>query len=341
MGKMIPKNISKKGIFFTFIAITMMTIFILVFTPQVDLSLQKDTQALNARISTINNYINDLQYNYLRAVMRVTGQKTIESLIFYMNSTGTFLSDFDSAFQEVFVNGTINNVQIDSITVKKIMDNRTFTNWSSRISQSSLNVLKVNTTIFVENASATQTNPWEIDLILKINLSVKSNVAEWNKISTIKTTLPIEGFYDPSYLVNVNVLDSYSYGKKIKNADMQFNKWNITYVRYHLRNDTYVYWGNANAPSYLSRFTNTFTPSSCCGIESLVNPNLLPSKDLMDSYVDYIFWNPADNTPCSLLYNITNTITGGGIWDEFRYFKLDFEHLTKYNVTGNDAVRAC
>ena len=61
----------------------------------------------------------------------------------------------------------------------------------------------------------------------------------------------------------------------------------------------------------------------------------------MDSYVDYIFWNPADNTPCSELYNLTNPITGGGVWDEFRYAKLDFEHLVKYNVTSNHAVRAC
>ena len=61
----------------------------------------------------------------------------------------------------------------------------------------------------------------------------------------------------------------------------------------------------------------------------------------MDSYVDYIFWNAADNTPCNLLYNITNPATGGGIWDEFRYFKLDFEHLVKYNVTSQDSVRVC
>jgi hypothetical protein len=335
MGKM------KKGIFFTFIAIIMMTIFILIFTPQIDSSLQKDAQSLNTRITTIDNYINDLQYNYLITVMKVTGKKTIESLIFYMNSTNSFLSGFDSAFQEVFMNGTINNVQIDSITGRKIMDNRTFTNWSSRISQISLDVFKVNTNITVQNASATQVTPWEIELILKINLSVKSNVAEWSKISTIKTSLPIEGLYDPLYLVNVNVIDSLSYGKKIKNAGLEPYQWNITQVRYHLRNDTYVYWASTNAPNYLSRFTNSFTMSSCCGIESLVNPNLVPTSDAMDSYVDYIFWNNADNTPCSQLYNITNPTTGGGIWDEFQYFKLDFEHLTKYNITSNDAVRAC
>jgi hypothetical protein len=217
------------------------------------------------------------------------------------------------------------------------MYNRTFANWSYRISQSSFDVLKVNTTITVENASATQINPWEIELNLKVNLLVKSNVAEWGKTSTIKTSLPIEGFYDPYYIVNANGL----YGKKIKNAKLEPYQWNITQVRYHLRNDTYVYWTSTNAPNYLSRFTGAFNPSPCCGIESAVNPNLAPTSDVMDSYVDYIFWNSADNTPCSQLYNITNPTTGGGVWDEFRYFKLDFDHLVKYNITSSDAVRAC
>lgn len=333
------KVISKKGIFFTFIAITMMTIFVLVFTPQIDLSLQKDAQALTTRITTIDNYINDLQYDYLKTVMRVTGQKTILSLVFYMNSTSSFLANFDSAFQEVFVNGTINNVPIDSITNKKIMDNRTFTNWSNRIVQSALDVLKVNTTIIVKNASATQTNPWNIDLILKINLSVKSNVAEWSKNSVITTSISIEGFPDPYYLVNTN--PAISYTNNIKRSSVQFNKWNVSQVREHLRNGTYVNWESSDAPSFLMRFTNTITSSSCCGIESVVNPNRISPSDRIDSYLDYILWNTANNIPCSQLYNITKPPTSLGLWDEFRYFKLDLDHLTKYNITSQDAVRTC
>ena len=332
MGK-----IRKKGIFFTFIAVTIMTIFILIFTPQVDYSLRKDSQALNARIGNVNGYINDLEGNYLKSVMMATGSKTLLSLALYMNSTGSYLSNFDAVFQEVFVNGTINNVRIDSITNKDIMVNNTFTNWSNKIIKLASDTLKVNTTIVVENASATQTSPWDIDLILRVNLSVKSNLAEWNKISTITTSMSIEGFYDPYYIVNTNGL----YGKKIRRTNTIPSQWNITYVRYHLRNGTYVYWTNPDAPSYLMRFSNNIIPSNCCGIESIVNPNLITPSDLMDSDVDYILWNSADNTPCSELYKLTNPITGGGIWDEFMYVKLDFEHLVKYNVTSNHAVRAC
>ena len=329
------KIIGKKGIFFTFIAITMMTIFILVFTPQIDLSLQKDAQSLNTRINTIDSYINELEEGYLKAVLRATTYKTLLSLAYYIDSTDSYLTNFDAAFQEVFVNGTINKVQIDSITNRQIMHDNAFTNWSNKTIKLALETLKIDTKIMVKDVSAVQTSPWEIDLTLKINLSVKSNVAEWNKISTIKTTLPVEGLYDPYYHVNTNGL----YAKKVKNADILFNQWNVTYVRYNIRNGTYVYWTNANAPNYLSRFTGAFTPSACCGIESFVNPNLITPSDRIKSYVDYILFDPASSIPCNLLYNITNPATGGGIWDEFRYFKLDFEHLTKYNITSNDAVR--
>ena len=65
MGK-----INNKGIFFTFIAITVMTVFLLVFTPQADISLQKDMQAVNKRISVIDNYVGDLENNYFETVLR-------------------------------------------------------------------------------------------------------------------------------------------------------------------------------------------------------------------------------------------------------------------------------
>ncbi len=330
-GRGIPmgKIIGKKGIFFTFIAITMMTIFILVFTPQIDLSLQKDTQSLNTRISTIDNYINELEKGYLEAVLRAATYKTLLSLAYYIDSTDSYLTNFDAAFQEVFVNGTINKVQIDSITNRQIMYNNAFTNWSNRTSKLALETLKVNTAIAVEDVSAVQTSPWEIDLTLKINLSVKSNVAEWSKISTITTTMSIEGLIDPYYLINTNG----AYLNQIKRSTVEFNQWDITKVREHLRSGTYVHWQDSDAPSFLMRFTNTITPSSCCGIESLVNPNKINPSAQTESYVDYLFWTHA-YADCQNLYNINE------LWNEFPNFKLDFGHVVKYNLQAN-AQKTC
>ena len=336
MGKLM-KNSKKKGIFFTFIAITLMTVFILIFTPPADISLQKDTQAIRTRINYINNYANDLENAYFETVLRAVSYKTMLSLIFYMNSTGSFLTNFDSAFQEVAINGTINKIPIDSITNKKVMDNNTLANWSNRIIEAAKDTLNVNTTIIINNVSVTQTKPWSIEPRLDLNFTIKSNVAEWNKNSIITTTISMEGFHDPYYLVKTGG----TYTNQIKRSSVEFNQWNISKVREHLRNGTYVHWANSDAPNFLMRFTNTITSSGCCGIESLVNPNKITPNDQIESYADYLFWTHVYNTKCTELYNITNPSTGGGLWDEFRYFKLDFNHTVRYNITQQDAIRTC
>ena len=336
MGKLTGSR-KKKGIFFTFIAITLMTVFILIFTPPADISLQKDIQAVRTRITSINNYVDDLESAYFETVLRAVTYKAALSLIFYINSTGSFLTDSDSAFKEVMINGTIKNVAIDSRTNKKIMENNTLINWSNRIRDAAKDTLNVDTAIIINNVSLSQTKPWNIDSRLDINLSVKSNVAEWSKNSIITATFGIEGFHDPYYLVKTNGL----YTNQIKRSSVNFNQWNITKAREHLRNGTYVHWQNSEAPSFLMRFTGTITNSSCCGIESLVNPNKIVPNDQIESYVDYLFWSHAYNAKCTELYNITNPSTGGGLWDEFRYFKLDINNTIRYNITDKDAVRTC
>lgn len=326
MGEM-----SKKGIFFTFIAITIMAVFILVFTPSADISLQKDTQAIRIRITSIDNYVNDLQNRYFENVLRATTHKTILSLIFYMNSTGSYITNLDSAFSEVMLTGKVNGVAIDSITGKNIMNDNTLTDWDNRIIEAARDTLNVNTTITIVNVSIFQTKPWDIDSSMLVNFTVKSNVAEWQKTALITTTMSIEGLHDPYYLINTNK----AYTNQIKKSSIEFNQWDIAKVREHLRNGTYVHWQDSDAASFLMRFTNTINKSSCCGIESLVNPNKISPSDQRESYADYLFWNHTFANNCTLLYNIT------GLWDEFRHFKLDINHVTSYNITSQDAVKSC
>ena len=330
-------SMKKKGIFFTFIAITIMTIFVLVFTPQADVSLNKDVEAVASRIGSVDSYVNDLENSYFETILRATTYKAILSLIFYMNSTGSYITDMDSAFKDVMLTGKIVGVDIDSITGKTIMKDSTLTNWSNKIMQTAADTLNVNTTITIINVSVFQADPWNIKSSMSVNFTVKSNVAKWEKSAKIAASISIEGLNDPYYLVNTDG----AYTNKIKKSTVAFNQWNIAKLREHIRNGTYVHWENSNAPSFLMRFTNTITNSSCCGIESLANPNRITPPDVIDSYADYILANPIVNTSCSELYNITNPSTGGGLWDEFRYFKLDSDHVVLYNITAQDSIGAC
>lgn len=336
MGKI--TGIKKKGIFFTFIAVTIIAIFIIVYTPQADITLQKDTQSINARIYELDSYINDLEQVYYETVLGATTHKAILSLIFYMNSTGEYLADFNASFSEVMINGTIKGLPIDSKTNKKIMDNSTLANWTSLLIKASQDTHNINVSISINKVSAFQTKPWNIDSVLSIDFHVKSNVAEWKKSNAIiKTSVSIEGLPDPYYSVNTDK----KYTPEVKRSSLEFNKWNLSHVREHLRNNTYVYWQNSDAPSFLMRFTNTIESSACCGIASLVDPNKITPADQIESYVDYLFWTHEYNSQCPLLYNITNPQTGKGLWDEFRYFKLDADHIAKYNITNEYIISTC
>ena len=335
--KIIRKN--RKGIFFTFIALTMMAIFILIYSPQGDLSLQKDTQAARTRISAINNYVGSLETDYLQTVLRASAYKSLLSLSLYINSTGKFPKNLDSAFYEIITNGTIGNVPIDSITNKKIMENNTLTNWNSKIISAANDAYNVNTAIWIKNVSVYQTDPWSVNSVLIINFTVTSESAEWTDTNiSILSQVDTEGLYDPYPMGNTNG----KYSNRIKRSSVSFDKWNISKVREHLRNGTYVHWPKSEAPSLLMRFANDSTNSSCCGIESMVNPNLLNPSDQMQSYVDYLFFNNSFAGKCTLLFNITNPAASKpGLWDEFRYFKMDSDHKGRYNISDIDTITAC
>lgn len=329
MGKVIIS--SKKGIFFTLIAITVITVFIMFFTPRANISLEKDTQSVATRINTVNNYIDDLDTRYFETVLRASTYKTLLSLIFYMNSTGQYLTNVEAAYQEVIMNATINNVPIDLITGKNIMLNNTLIDWNDRMIETAKDTLRVDTTIHLGEVFISQSGPWRVDARLFINYTVHSDVADWTRNRTIRTSVSFSGLRDPAYLLNSNGL----YSHRFKTSSVDFNEWNLSQVREHLRNGTYVYWQNTDAPSFLSRFTNSSIGSDCCGIESLVRPGNLTPSDQIESYVDYLLWSHKYLNDCTQLYNVT------GLWDSFNYFKMDFDHISKYNITSEYVKKTC
>lgn len=326
MGKM-----RRKGIFFTFIAIIIMATFTLVFTPQADISIQKDNNAAKTRIAAIDSYVSELESNYFENVLRATTYNAILSMIFYMNATGSYIPSPDSAFSEIILTGNIGGTPIDTITGKQIMTNNTLTDWNGRMSAAAKDTLNVNTSITVVKVHVSQTRPWSIDSRIEVNFSVKSEVAEWSKSSSVSSSVSIEGLHDPYYLVNTNK----AYTNRIRRTAIDFNQWNVTRVREHIRNGTYVHFEGSDAPSFLMRFSNNISASACCGIESYVNPDMLAAQDQIESYADYLLWSHKFGGNCTQLYNIT------AVWDEFRFFKLDFGHVTMLNITAQDAIRTC
>lgn len=350
---MAVKRLGKKGVFLTFISIAIIAALIIMFTPS-DINLKKDISVVKTRVSKVDEYVFDLENVYLENTLKAIGRRTIISLIKYMEAetinTGTevFLTDFENDFSQVLLDGTIGNppIPIDAYYPETIMTDKTYRDYLyandaisiKKAAEKTLNVQTKFDLITISDIGVSQISPWFVDVEADINITISTveGTASWTRSVAIKTSIAIENFDDPYYLVKT----AGSYVNKIRKSGTKFDEWDVNKVKDFIRNGNYTHFENSQAPSFIDRFTNNIAPSSCCGIESLVNPNKLfdlgEPRDVDVSYVDYKFWSTTPTCPSSNLYTVTG-ISGGA--DEFTNFKLDFNHIVLYNLLSESQLK--
>jgi len=334
------KQLGKKGIFLTFISIVIIAAVIIIFTPS-DINLKKDISVVETRVSKVDEYVFDLENVYLENTLKAIGRRTIIALIKYMETQG-FLTDFQAAFSEVLLDGKINGVDIDTYYPETIMTGKTYRDYLyandaisiKKAAEKTLNVQTEFDLITVSDIKVSQISPWFVDVEADINITISTveGTASWARNVTIKTSIAIENFDDPYYLVKTGG----SYKNVINKSGTKFDEWGVNKVKDFIRDGNYTHFENSQAPSFIDRFTDNIAPSSCCGIESLVNPNNPAAPNEDKSYVDYIYWNTASICPSSNLYTVSG-ISGGA--DEFTNFKLDFNHIVLYNLLSESQLK--
>jgi len=343
---MAVKQLGKKSIFLTFTSIVIIAAVIVIFTPS-DINLKKDISIIKTRVSKVDEYVFDLEKVYLENTLNANGRRTIIALIKYMDTQG-FLTDLDfqTAFSEVLLDGTINDVDIDTYYPETIMTGKTYRDYLyanddisiTKAAEKALNVQTEFNPIIATDIRVSQISPWFVDVEADISFTVSTveGIASWTRDVTIKTSIAIENFDDPYYLVKTDG----SYINVIKRSATKFDEWDVEKVKDSIREGDYTHFENSRAPSFIDRFTDSIAPSSCCGIESLVNPNKLSDlglpRNVDVSYVDYIFWSTAPSCPSSNLYTITGISRGP---DEFSNFKLEFNHIVLYNLLPESQLK--
>jgi len=331
---MASKKLNKKGVFLTFISIVIIAAIIIIFTPS-NINLEKDISVTKTRVSNINEYVLDLENVYLERTLQATGRRTIIALIRYMDSQTLFLTDFENDFSQVILDGTIDDpvlgiTPIDDFIDPDLMTGNTYNDFLNDIrttAQTTFNVDTVFNPIAVTDIRINQISPWFVDVEADISFTVSTveETASWTRTVTIKTQIPIENFDDPYYLVSTGG----SYVNKIRQSGTEFDEWNVNEVNNFLTDGNYTHFEDSNAPNFIDRFTNNIAPSSCCGIESLVDQShsAITPKDV--SYVDYLYWSTSPSCPSSTLYTVTGIPS---------HFKIDFSHLVLYNLVSEGSL---
>ena len=337
------KQFGKKGIFLTFISIAIIAAAILIFTPS-DVNLKKDLSVVKTRVSNVNEYVLDLENVYLERTLQATGRRTIIALIKYMEAetirTGTevFFSDgvddslyFKDVFSQVLLDGTIG----DTPQTLSEMTGNTYNDRLGEITTTAKNAFNIDTVYGISEIRVSQTGPWFVEVEADLSFNVSSETATWNKTATIKTEISVEGFEDPYYLVKTSGI----YKNTIRKSGTQFDEWTVDKVNDFIADGNYTHFENSNAPSFIMRFYEDTSASSCCGIESIIDPNDLAILDLPSDvalrYIDYKFfplWNfPNPPPPPPDCEDVTQTLyTENDVDRLFNNIKFDLDDLGRY-----------
>jgi hypothetical protein len=304
--KMEVKN--KKAIFFTIIAIVLISLFIASFSL---FYVMKDRSSVNKRVDTMNNFIFSLNQDISRQGY-ISGYRALLSLQDYISSSGEYLDNAEESVREATVNGTVNG------QISNLMEGYTLPELNIRISDFAKK-MNLDATYTLKNVSIKQEDPWNIIIEIEIELYFedKSQIASWNKTEKIISKIEIIDFEDPLYVINTNGFIA----NKIKMVDnfTFVEGTNVSNLLRHVNKSAYI--ASELAPSFLDRLEGKLSPNPN-GIESLVYLPDLSAQGLTikeKSVVDYIYFS--DQNPTSF------RISGMPDW-----FRLDDEHLEKYGA---------
>jgi len=95
---------NKKGIFFTMIAIALLSLFL---ASSTFLTLSYDRETVTSRVETMNNFVFSLEEDLDRKIF-ISGFRIIFLFEKRMVENGTYITNVNDSFNEAFFNGTIN-----------------------------------------------------------------------------------------------------------------------------------------------------------------------------------------------------------------------------------------
>ena len=312
---------TKKGFFFTVLAIIIVAIFALVFSVK-PYSPEESQQAIESRVILVNSFTRELKNTYLERVLRSTAKATLNAMTDYIRTTGHRFDNANDAFSSIITSGTLPNFsKLDS------MNGKSLNNFTQKISQLSTDKFKINTQLKLSGVTVAHKDAWTLNISANASIVTQRLDTTFNLTTRISTLLPIEGLENPLYA-------QYNFTSAINRTNI--SQWNFGTMQQFLASKHYRL--NADAPSFFMRFNKSYGRSPY-GIESLVNIplNYLGKNSGEHNYsrADWqFFYNPDGKCPPLTLYTFDN-IQGT------EEFLLDTSHIASFGVNGTTYTLAC
>jgi hypothetical protein len=275
---------SRKGIFFTLIAISLLGLVLFSYSVTYSYSMVEKSSAIEARVDTMNRFLGEVDTDMGNAIY-IAGFRALIGMEDYIANTGTFVNSTSYAFSTLFMNGTIAGQN------SSVMENNTFPYWIDLINGQA-NRVGINLSLNVSQVSIYQTSPWSVRVQVNSTLVISDSksTANWTQDKSIYADIDVVGFEDPWYAVYtgnniVKRINSTIYEGNFTNAAT-----NTTNIRDHVSNTFYANF--TGAPSFLMRFEDNFAQSEF-GIESFVEKSEISPYHACPtetSSIDSIYW---------------------------------------------------
>lgn len=365
-------RMNKKGFFFTIMSLILVSSVLLILVPQSHEAVITMEKAEETGLKYGNDFYEALEHSILPSFIRTAAYNALDNIS--RNYTLLIASgvDFDTAFKGLFWNesrtisdlGNKYNMSHMLGVLEDAFDEASPDLYELDIEEDYEHVV---ITIFQNN----DTGPYQVGVNVSMRATLTTPFALWNRTLDITSFVPIIGLEDPIYFnfTNEQYRNFFEYspldiGKDLnatqENLEQLYTpvqigcflskSWNYTCFKDHVNRS--AYFKNTLAPSFLQRMRlNISANSTCCGIESFLNPNTSFPKGIdMEkikygyegddgdnknmTYVDHCFFSgnctglEGDNP--DRMDNITALEC---LNDTFPYFKIDLIRLDYYNLS--------
>jgi hypothetical protein len=291
------KKLNKKGVFFTLLTIALISLFLISYTI---VTIKKDREAINKRISSMNNFLFSFETDLSRQLY-ISGFRILFLYERRMAQTGSYMENasvsFDNVFNETFFNGSIYGSAEGEIS--DLMHGAKFSDIVSKANNELANKMNMDVQFINASISMTQDDPWRVKINLTSILFVqdKGGLASWNKNLSVASYIPISEFEDPVYLINTRGTIPH------KMINKSFVPLNLSNLRLALEGGYYI--NSTFAPSFLDRFKGNLGAENKSGIFSFVYlPNISAQEGLTvrtgRACVDYLYFSEVAHTAKSV-----------------------------------------
>lgn len=310
---------NKRGVFFTFLAFTIITAIFMSFTGVPRISFYQEQEVVESEFLLLTAYTKDLQENYVKNVLISQTYKALNTMLNYNNETGP-INNVSEEFTELITDGTLFGIP------RSEMNGQLTSDWTDKIDQMADEVYSIDSNLTILNATMAQYSPWHIRVVVNFTVDTRLKNMSYLFNDSLVINIPITGLRDPVYLINDGTPHTINRTEVVD--------WDSSAVLEMLQDRTYRH--TVQSPSFLMRLVGDNTNSTCCGIESLINSNYVNPVDYNVSFVDYLFWSR--NRSCDVseyeMYNysgVSDTAIGRG-------FILDTEYSALYNLSVSERL---